>query len=105
MNQTYRGAPSNAQCKLAFFELDNTTIELTQPLGGPSSWQDVLDQQGECIHHIAFQVTDTAGKARALAAKGIPLLHQGGDPQTGQFSYFDTRETLGLMIETLEGYK
>jgi catechol 2,3-dioxygenase-like lactoylglutathione lyase family enzyme len=105
VNQTYRGQPSDARCKLAFFELENTTIELIQPLGGPSSWQEVLDEKGECIHHIAFQVTDTAGKTRSLAANGIPLLHQGGDPATGQFSYFDTREQLGLLIETLEGYR
>ena len=105
VNQTYRGQPSDARCKLAFFQLDNTEIELTQPLGGPSSWQDTLDEKGECIHHIAFQVTDTAGKTRQLAAQGIPLLHQGGDPQTGQFSYFDARATLGLIFETLEGYK
>jgi methylmalonyl-CoA/ethylmalonyl-CoA epimerase len=105
VNQTYRGQPSDARCKLAFFELENTTIELIQPLGGPSSWQEVLDEKGECIHHIAFQVTDTAGKTRSLATNGIPLLHQGGDPATGQFSYFDTREQLGLLVETLEGYR
>jgi 4-hydroxyphenylpyruvate dioxygenase-like putative hemolysin len=64
----------------------------------------VLDQQGEGIHHIAFQVTDTAGKTRTLAAGGIPVLHQGGDPKTGQFTYFDTRAKLGILIETLEGY-
>jgi catechol 2,3-dioxygenase-like lactoylglutathione lyase family enzyme len=105
VNQTYRGEPSDARCKLAFFELENTTIELIQPLGGASSWQEVLDQKGECIHHIAFQVTDTACKVRTLAASGIPLLHQGGDPATGQFSYFDAREKLGLLVETLEGYR
>ena len=104
VNQTYRGEPSDARCKLAFFNLENTVIELIQPLGGKSSWQDVLDEKGEGIHHIAFQVTDTAGKSKSLAAQGIPLLHQGGDPRTGQFSYFDARETLGILVETLEGY-
>lgn len=103
--QTYHGRPSDAQCKLAFFNLDNTVIELIQPLGGESSWQEVLDQKGECIHHIAFQVTDTAGKARTLATQGIPVLHQGGDPKTGQFTYFDARAKLGILVETLEGYK
>jgi catechol 2,3-dioxygenase-like lactoylglutathione lyase family enzyme len=105
VHQTYLGKPSDARCKLAFFKLDNTEIELTQPLGGNSSWQEVLDQKGECIHHLAFQVTDTAGKTRTLATQGIPVLHQGGDPATGQFTYYDTREKLGLIIEALEGYK
>ena len=104
VNQTYRGRLSDARCKLAFFKLDNTEIELTEPLGGDSSWQEVLDEKGECIHHIAFQVTDTAGKSRTLAARGIPVLHQGGNPQTGQFTYYDTRDQLGLIVEALEGY-
>jgi hypothetical protein len=90
---------------LAFFDLENTTIELIQPLGGDSSWQAVLDEKGECIHHIAFQVKDSPAKTRALTAAGIPLLHQGGDPATGQFSYFDARAKLGILIETLEGFK
>ena len=105
VGQTFRGRPSDARCKLAFFKLDNTELELTEPLGGDSSWQQILDEKGECIHHIAFRITDTAGKARTLAAQGIPILHQGGDPKTGQFTYFDTREKLGLIIEALEGYK
>lgn len=104
-NHTYRGRPTNARCLLAFFNLDNTMIELIQPLGGDSSWQQVLDERGEGMHHIAFRVTDGAGKAKQLAAAGMPVLHQGGDPATGQFTYFDAREKLGIIFETLEGYK
>lgn len=105
VNHTFAGEPTDANCLLAFFTLENTTLELIQPLGGNSSWQQVLDEKGEGIHHIAFQVTDVAGKVSTLAASGIPLLHQGGDPKTGQFTYFDGREKLGILIETLEGYK
>ncbi len=105
VNHTFEGRPTDAQCLLAFLNLENTVLELIQPLGGDSSWQQVLDRKGECIHHIAFQVTDVAGKARTLAAGGIPILHQGGDPKTGQFTYFDAREKLGILVETLEGYK
>lgn len=105
VNQTYRGQPSEARCRLAFFELENLSFELIQPLGGPSSWQDILDQHGEGIHHLAFEVTDTAGKTQTLEKMGLPLLHQGGDPRTGQFSYFDGRGKLGLLVEILEGYR
>ena len=104
LNQTYQGKPTDAQCKLAFFDMENTVIELIQPLGGDSSWQAVLDEKGEGIHHIAFKVTDTAGKVRALEAAGMPMLHQGGDPKTGQFTYIDARGKLGILVELLEGY-
>jgi methylmalonyl-CoA/ethylmalonyl-CoA epimerase len=105
VNQHFRGQPSDARCKLAFFELENVSLELIQPLGGPSSWQEVLDEKGEGVHHIAFQVSGIAQKTQVLAGRGIPLLHQGGDPRTGQFSYFDARTSLGIIVETLEGYK
>src|SRR5579872_1596262 len=36
----YLGRPSNAQCKLAFFDTGTCRIELIQPLGPESSWQD-----------------------------------------------------------------
>ena len=104
-NHTYAGQPTDAECLLAFFNLENTVLELIQPLGGKSSWQQILDEKGEGVHHIAFQVTDVAGKSRTLAAQGIPMLHQGGDPAKGQFTYFDARKKLGILFETLEGYK
>jgi catechol 2,3-dioxygenase-like lactoylglutathione lyase family enzyme len=104
-NHTFAGEPTDAECLLAFFNLENTVLELIQPLGGRSSWQQVLDEKGEGVHHIAFQVTDVAGKVSALATHGISLLHQGGDPKTGQFTYFDARQKLGILVETLEGYK
>jgi catechol 2,3-dioxygenase-like lactoylglutathione lyase family enzyme len=105
VGQTYRGEPSNARCKLAFFAIDNTVIEIIEPLGGSSSWQAVLDEKGEGVHHIAFTITDTAGKVQSLAAQGIPVLHQGGNPATGQFTYLDSRDKLGVIVELLEGYK
>jgi methylmalonyl-CoA/ethylmalonyl-CoA epimerase len=105
VNQTYLGRPSDARCLLAFFQMENTVIELIQPLGGDSSWQAILDEKGEGVHHIAFQVTDTAGKTKALAAQGVPVMHQGGDPATGQFTYLETRPKLGVLVELLEGYK
>lgn len=105
VGQTFLGRPSDAQCKLAFFEMENTVIELIQPLGGASSWHAVLDEKGEGVHHIAFNVEGTAAKTATLAAHGIPVMHQGGDPATGQFTYLDSRDKLGLIVELLEGYK
>lgn len=105
VSQTFAGQPSDARCRLAFFAMENTVVELIQPLGGDSSWQQVLDEKGEGVHHIAFTVSDTAGKTATLAGKGMPVWHQGGAPATGQFTYVDTREQLGVLVELLEGYR
>ncbi|MEZ5277540.1 MAG: VOC family protein [Opitutaceae bacterium] len=104
VGMTFRGEPSDARAKLAFFHLDNITIELIEPMGGKSSWQEALDNNGESVHHIAFNVSDTEGRVKALATRGIEKFHQGGDPKTGQYTYVDASKQLGLVIEMLEGY-
>lgn len=104
VGMTFRGQPSDARAKLAFFHLDNITIELIEPMGGASSWQEALDTNGEGVHHIAFNVTDTEDRVNALAGQGIGKFHQGGDPKTGQYTYVDAGKQLGLVIEMLEGY-
>src|SRR5512139_2983041 len=54
VNQTYHGQPSDARAKLAFFQLGPVQLELIEPMGGESTWQEVLDRKGEGFHHIAF---------------------------------------------------
>ncbi len=36
--------------------LGQVTVELIEPLGGPSTWQEHLDAHGASVHHIAFEV-------------------------------------------------
>ncbi len=40
---TYKGEPTNAQAKLAFFQMGQVSLELIEPIGGPSTWQEFLD--------------------------------------------------------------
>jgi hypothetical protein len=52
----YKGKPSNARAKLAFFHLGQVELELIEPVGRPSTWQDQLDERGDGLHHIAFAI-------------------------------------------------
>jgi catechol 2,3-dioxygenase-like lactoylglutathione lyase family enzyme len=103
---TYRGKPSNAQCKLAFFDTGGCVLELIQPLGPGSSWQDGLDETGEAVHHIAFKVKDLDGSLKACKEIGMPLLHYGrwgGDD--GDYAYIDSKRQLGVTVELLHADK
>jgi methylmalonyl-CoA/ethylmalonyl-CoA epimerase len=98
----YRGKPSNARCKLAFFETGVCRLELIQPLGPGSSWWDVLEKNGESIHHLAFEVKDLEGTLRACEEQGMPMFHQGHwDGGNGTYAYIDSQKQLGAMIEIL----
>lgn len=99
----YKGKPTDAKARLAFFQLDNITIELIEPLGGPSTWQEFLDTKGEGIHHIAFNVQGMEKHIENFETNGIPMVQHGGW-ETGEYGYFDGINGLALIIELLENY-
>jgi methylmalonyl-CoA epimerase len=100
----YRGNPSDAKAKLAFFAMDNLQIELIQPLGGKSTWQEFLDKYGEGIHHIAFEVKDIDGVEKKFELQDMPTVQRGGW-DGGAYSYIDASKNLGCMLELLENFK
>ncbi len=101
VQQTFCGQPTNAHAKLAFFPLGQVEIELIEPVGGLSTWQDVLDRKGEGLHHIAFWVEGMQKSVDFLKAHGIPMI-QRGDMGEGQYAYFDAEGQLGVVLELLE---
>jgi methylmalonyl-CoA/ethylmalonyl-CoA epimerase len=101
VNQTYHGQPSDARAKLAFFSLGQVELELIEPMGGESTWQEVLDRKGEGFHHIAFWVDGMQKSVDFLKARGVPMI-QRGDMGEGQYAYFDAEAQLGLVLELLE---
>jgi catechol 2,3-dioxygenase-like lactoylglutathione lyase family enzyme len=101
VNQTYRGQPSNASAKLAFFQLGPVQLELIEPIGDDSTWKEVLDRKGEGFHHLAFWVNDMQKRVDFLREQGISMVHR-GDMGEGQFAYFDAEAQLGVTLELLE---
>jgi hypothetical protein len=97
----FRGKPSEARAKLAFFDLGQVRLELIEPAGAPSTWQEFLSQKGEGIHHMAFFVQGTDSVLARLEAQGIPLV-QRGDYKGGCYAYVDGLQKLGAIVELLE---
>lgn len=100
----FRGSSSNAMAKLAFFELDNLTIELIEPLEGPSTWEEYLKDHGPGIHHIAFEVGDMETSVLKFSELGIREVQHGGWG-SGEYAYMDASGSLELIIELLEHYQ
>lgn len=105
---TVEGKPApDANCWMAFFDVGpNTQIELIQPNGVKSTWQDFLDEHGEGIHHIAFVVKGTDEKILAMenfaGAKCVQRGKYGGG--NGEYAYLDAHKELKCMVELLENY-
>lgn len=102
VNMTYCGGPSDAQAKLAFFGLGQVQLELIEPLGGKSTWQEALDNNGESVHHLAFWVEGMQRSVDFLAGHGIPMIQRGDMGENGQYAYFDAEKPLGVVLELLE---
>jgi catechol 2,3-dioxygenase-like lactoylglutathione lyase family enzyme len=100
----YRGQPSEAQAKLSFFNLGQVSLELIEPMGGSSTWQEFLDAHGEGVHHIAFEIKGMDEKITYLTNKGVPLI-QRGDYTGGRYAYLDGEPRLAVLLELLENFR
>lgn len=98
----YQGRPSSGQAKLTFFKLGQVVLELIEPLGKDTSWRQYLDERGEGVQHLGFQVVNL-GQAIANAEKsGMPVLHRGRyDKDNGDYVYIDSQKALGVTLEFL----
>jgi methylmalonyl-CoA/ethylmalonyl-CoA epimerase len=97
----YRGESTLARAKLAFFDMGSIQLELIEPVGGPSTWQEFLDTRGEGVHHVAFRITGMAEQVAYLEDKGMPLV-QRGDYMGGRYAYIDSTSQLKTILELLE---
>ena len=98
----YRGHPTDGQAKLAFIKAGQVTLELIQPVGQDTSWRQFLDEKGEGVQHIAFQVANLDRTVKGFAETGTPVLHRGRyDDDSGSYVYVDTAKALGVTLELL----
>ena len=103
----FMGKPApEADCKMAFFDVGpNLQLELIQPNDKPSTWRNYLEEHGEGMHHVAFQVKDSRTCVARAEAAGLRLVQHGvyGDG-SGEYNYLDAPE-LKCIVELLESYQ
>lgn len=97
----YRGHPSKARAKLAFFRLENLDIELIEPDEEPSVWREYLEEHGEGIQHLAFEIKGMTQKIELFGNDAMKLA-QKGEYTGGRYAYIDTTQAIHTTIELLE---
>lgn len=97
----YGGRASAGRAKLAFFQLENLSLELIEPVGGPSSWSEFLEKNGEGIHHIAFRVENMREAEDRLREVDVEI-EQEGSFTGGSYAYTKPRGPLGAILELLK---
>ena len=97
----YKGAPTFARARMAFFHMGQVDIELLEPVGEHSTWNDQLQQHGSSLHHVALEIDGMPGRLAYLDGQGVKLI-QRGEYVGGRYAYFDSQEQLGAVLELLE---
>ena len=98
------GQPApKANCRLAFFDLTpGVQLELIEPNEEPSVWRDSLNEFGEGIHHIAFQIETGGNALPAKLAVGVKTVKGSGGGITVNETPYDVTCATEMYKDILE---
>ncbi len=100
MQYSYRGKPGKMRMRLAFAQLGPLELELVQPLEGESDYSHFLQEKGQGLHHVLFDVPDADAIVAQLAEYGVQVLQTGTGLRPGtKWVYLDTEDFMGFCIE------
>jgi len=104
-NALYRGERITYSAEFGFQDLENTTVELIQPLGSDRSpYLDALNASGECTHHLACFVPsiDAHLAAARRANPDLAVLVESATPDGAiRFVYVEGL-VRGVLMELME---
>jgi methylmalonyl-CoA epimerase len=90
--------------KIGFISVGDSSIELLQDVSGSSGVKKFLDNNGEGIHHIAFEVDDIAQAVAELKEKGVKLIDEKPRPGAHGMSvaFMHPKATHGILMELVQ---
>ena len=78
-------------CRISVIQLENVTLELTQPGDEPSPWKTFLEKHGEGMMHMAFLTPDEEEAFRTIReACGTDGYYHIGYYPDQSYSFVDT---------------
>lgn len=102
---TFRGNEQDYVMKLAITMVGNVMYELIEPVQGPNSYEEFLNEHGEGLHHLGYFVDDIDTAIQQMEKAGYKLLQSGrsfGTNNDGAYAYFETENALGHIVEAIE---
>jgi len=98
---TYYGEPCSFFLKIAETQVGPITLELTQPVSGPSPHMDFLKTKGEGMQNLSFMIDspEEVEKMKNFGYKEISNASGIGEIKDSYDAYFDTDKDLATTIE------
>ena len=92
-----QAASAAMRYKCADFE--NFQLQLCEPSNLDSPQRRFLDEKGEGVYHLGFEVDDRDAAEAAGRALGLAVTARGARTDKSGFCYFDTRDRAGVVLE------
>ncbi len=80
-------------------DLANVQLQLCQPPQLDCPQRRFLDEHGEGVYHLGFEVADCATARVELQSRGVGVTAHGTRANGSGFAYFDTRSGAGVTLE------
>jgi hypothetical protein len=87
---------------IAWTNIGDVEIELIEPQDDSSPYARFLHESGPGVHHIMLAMGDFESDSQSLQDGAIPPLLS-GELQATRFRLFDSRDTLGTIVEIAAG--
>jgi methylmalonyl-CoA epimerase len=95
---------NGSKVELAFFNVGEVHIELLAPTASESWITAFLDEKGDGVHHICYEVEGIAEILQDLKRKEVKLIDENPRPGSrgSQVAFVDSMGTIGVYIEYCE---
>ena len=98
-NYTYRGKPVSCELLVANIRMNGFVLELHQPVGGDSTFQEYLDRHGNGVHHIGIETGEDRDEVIAhLSELGFDTNRTMGIYPGSSWTIVDSEDVLGVNL-------
>jgi len=95
---TYRGKIGDYGMKMAVIKAGKWVVELSEPTGGDSTYQEFLDKHGQGVHHLGFEVGEKRDAiVGEMEEKGYKTRQIGFYPGSS-WTIVDSEDRLGVNL-------
>jgi catechol 2,3-dioxygenase-like lactoylglutathione lyase family enzyme len=79
--------------------IGDVQLQLCEPGPEPTPQRQFLDERGEGVFHVGFEVPDIEAADADLATRAVEVLMRGRRTNGSGFSYYDTAAPAGVILE------
>lgn len=84
--------------KIKCVQIGPVQLQLVEPGEGDSLYKDHLEEKGEGVFHIGFEVNDISATDAKIEAMGLNELSSGRRENGSGFSYLETASEAGVVL-------